>query len=148
MPFEMSEAAPNFQKAIDIILKPVIGWFVNVYMDDVIISLPSFVQNVKHSREVFRLLQEEGLTLNKDECKLGCDKLKYLGIVIRKEGITTNEAKVKEIVEIRPPKNSKEISKCLGASQWYVKFIKNYTNLCEALYNLKVVGTPYTDNIK
>ncbi|GFU93710.1 retrovirus-related Pol polyprotein from transposon opus [Trichonephila clavipes] len=31
MPFRLSGAAPNFQKAIDIILKPVIGKFVNVY---------------------------------------------------------------------------------------------------------------------
>ncbi|GFT82396.1 transposon Tf2-8 polyprotein [Trichonephila clavipes] len=35
MPFGLSGVAPNFQKAIDIILKPVIGKFVNVYMDDI-----------------------------------------------------------------------------------------------------------------
>ncbi|GFX51043.1 retrovirus-related Pol polyprotein from transposon opus [Trichonephila clavipes] len=63
-PFGLSGAAPNFQKAIDIILKPVIGKFVNVYMDDVIISSPSFTQHVKHLKEVFRLLHEAGLTLN------------------------------------------------------------------------------------
>ncbi|GFX51196.1 retrovirus-related Pol polyprotein from transposon 17.6 [Trichonephila clavipes] len=34
MPFGLSRAAPNFQKAIDIILKPVMGRFVLVYMDD------------------------------------------------------------------------------------------------------------------
>ncbi|GFX02048.1 retrovirus-related Pol polyprotein from transposon 17.6 [Trichonephila clavipes] len=32
MPFGLSGAAPNFQKAIDIILKPVIGRFVSVYI--------------------------------------------------------------------------------------------------------------------
>ncbi|GFV86804.1 transposon Ty3-I Gag-Pol polyprotein [Trichonephila clavipes] len=67
MPFGLSGAAPNFQKAIDIILKPVIGKFVNVYMDDVIISSPSFTQHVKHLKEVFRLLHEARLTLNKDK---------------------------------------------------------------------------------
>ncbi|GFX61563.1 retrovirus-related Pol polyprotein from transposon 297 [Trichonephila clavipes] len=56
MPFGLSGAAPNFQKAIDIIIKPVIGKFVNVYMDDVIISSPSFTQHVKHLKEVFRFL--------------------------------------------------------------------------------------------
>ncbi|GFU19447.1 uncharacterized protein TNCV_4371281 [Trichonephila clavipes] len=54
MPYDLSGAAPNFQKAIDIILKPVIGKIVNVYMDDVIISSPSFPQYVKHLKEVFR----------------------------------------------------------------------------------------------
>ncbi|GFW76661.1 retrovirus-related Pol polyprotein from transposon gypsy [Trichonephila clavipes] len=32
MPFGLSEAAPNFQKAIDIVLKPVLGRFVMCYM--------------------------------------------------------------------------------------------------------------------
>ncbi|GFY14908.1 retrovirus-related Pol polyprotein from transposon 297 [Trichonephila clavipes] len=40
MPFGLSGAAPNFQKAIQKILKPIIGKFVNVYMNDVIISPP------------------------------------------------------------------------------------------------------------
>ncbi|GFW37823.1 retrovirus-related Pol polyprotein from transposon 297 [Trichonephila clavipes] len=118
MPFGLSGAAPNFQKAIDIILKPVIGKFVSVYMDDVIISSPSFTQHVKHLKEVFRLLHEAGLTLNKDKCKFGCEELKYLGLIINKEGIKTDETKVQAIVEMKPPHNSKEVSKFLGMSQW------------------------------
>ncbi|GFW35656.1 retrovirus-related Pol polyprotein from transposon opus [Trichonephila clavipes] len=137
MPFGLSRAAPNFQKAIDIILKPVIGKFVNVYMDDVIISSSSFTQHNEHLKEFFRLLHDAGLTLNKDKCKFGCDELKYLGLIINKEGIKTDETKVRAIVEMKPPRNSKEMSKFLGMSKWYVKFIKNYADLCEPLYNLK-----------
>ncbi|GFW52067.1 retrovirus-related Pol polyprotein from transposon 297 [Trichonephila clavipes] len=38
---------------------------------------------------------------------------------------------------MKPPRNSKEVSKFLGMSQWYAKFIRNYADLCEPLYNLK-----------
>ncbi|GFW30816.1 retrovirus-related Pol polyprotein from transposon 297 [Trichonephila clavipes] len=117
MPFGLSGAAPNYQKAIDIILKPVIEKFVNVYMDDLIISSPSFTQHVVHLKEVFRLLHEAGLTLNKDKCKFGCKELKYLGLIINKERIKTDETKVQAIVEMKPPRNSKEVSKFLGMSQ-------------------------------
>ncbi|GFT55822.1 transposon Tf2-8 polyprotein [Trichonephila clavipes] len=48
MPFGFSGAAPNFQRAIDIILKPVIGRFVLVYMDDVIITSPLFKDHLDH----------------------------------------------------------------------------------------------------
>ncbi|GFV53729.1 retrovirus-related Pol polyprotein from transposon opus [Trichonephila clavipes] len=137
MPFGLSGAAPNFQKAIDIILKPVMGKFVNVYMDNVIISSPSFTQHVKHLKEVFQLLHEAGLTLNKDKCKFGCEELKYLALIINKEGIKTDETKVQAIVEMKPLHNSKEVLKFLGMSQWYAKFIKNYADICEPLYNLK-----------
>ncbi|GFW20137.1 retrovirus-related Pol polyprotein from transposon opus [Trichonephila clavipes] len=135
MPFGLSGAAPNFQKAIDIILKPVIGKFVSVYMDDVIISSPSFTQHDKHLKEVFRLLHKAGLMLNKEKCKFGCEELKYLGLIINKEGIKTDETEVQAIVEMKPPHNSKEVSKFLGMSQWYAKFIKNYADICEPLYN-------------
>ncbi|GFX87053.1 retrovirus-related Pol polyprotein from transposon opus [Trichonephila clavipes] len=139
MSFGLSGVAPNFQKTIGIILKEVVSvWrFVSVYTDEVIISSPSFTHHVEHIREVFRLLHEAGLTLNKEKCKFGCDKLKYLGLIIGKVGITTDETKVQAIVEMRPPKNSKEVSKFLRMSQWYSKFIKNYADLCEPLYNLK-----------
>ncbi|GFX26243.1 retrovirus-related Pol polyprotein from transposon 297 [Trichonephila clavipes] len=55
----------------------------------------------------------------------------------RMEGIKTDETKVQAIVEMKPPRNSKEVSEFLGMSQWYAKFIKNYSDICEPLYNLK-----------
>ncbi|GFV44642.1 retrovirus-related Pol polyprotein from transposon 297 [Trichonephila clavipes] len=47
-----------------------IGKFVNVHMDHVIISSPSFTQHIEHLKGVFRLLHEAGLTLNKDKSSL------------------------------------------------------------------------------
>ncbi|GFT20807.1 retrovirus-related Pol polyprotein from transposon 297 [Trichonephila clavipes] len=137
MQFGLLRAALNFQKAIDIILKSVIGNFVEVYIDDVIISCPSFTQHVEHIKEVFRLLYEARLTLNKDKCKYGCEELKYYSLIINKEEIKTDETKVQAIVEMKPPRNSKEVSKFLGMSQRYAKFIKKYADICEPLYNLK-----------
>ncbi|GFW84514.1 retrovirus-related Pol polyprotein from transposon gypsy [Trichonephila clavipes] len=87
MPFGLSLRAPNFQKAFDMILKLVLGRFVSVYTDGVIISSPSLTHRVKHLREVFKLLQEAGLTLNKSKCHFSCEELKYLGRVINNEGV-------------------------------------------------------------
>ncbi|GFV67444.1 retrovirus-related Pol polyprotein from transposon opus [Trichonephila clavipes] len=106
MPFGLSGAAPNFQRAIDIILKPVIGRFVLVYMDDVIITSPSFKDHLDHLSQVFTLLRDAGLTLNKEKCHFARDKLKYLGLIISKEGIETDNKKIRAITEMKPPKNN------------------------------------------
>ncbi|GFW76947.1 retrovirus-related Pol polyprotein from transposon 297 [Trichonephila clavipes] len=143
MPFDLSGAAPNFQKAIDIILKPVLGWFVSCYMDDVIITSPSFNEHIDHLNQVFTLLLDAGLTLNKDKCHFECGKLKYLGLIISKDGIKTDDNKVKVITEMKPPKNNKEVSKFLGMAGWYQKFIPNYADMCESLYRLKKKGAKF-----
>ncbi|GFX99330.1 transposon Ty3-I Gag-Pol polyprotein [Trichonephila clavipes] len=90
MPFGLSGAAPNFQKAIDIILKPVIGRFVSVYMNDVIITSPSFNEHLEHLNRVFTLLRDAGLTLNKEKCHFTRDQFKYLGIVITLRALALN----------------------------------------------------------
>ncbi|GFX14057.1 retrovirus-related Pol polyprotein from transposon 17.6 [Trichonephila clavipes] len=143
MPFGLSGVAPNFQKAIDIILKPVIGCFVSVYMDDVIITSPSFNEHLDHLNQVFTLLRDAGLTLNKDKCHFARDKLKYLGLDISKVGIETDHSKVKAITEMKPPKNSKEVSKFLGMVGWYQKFIPQYVDIYEPLYRLKKKGAKF-----
>ncbi|GFX08372.1 retrovirus-related Pol polyprotein from transposon 297 [Trichonephila clavipes] len=70
MPFGLSREAQNFQKAVNIILKPVKERFVMVYMDDVIITSPSFNEHLDHLNQVFTLLRDAGRTLNKDNCHL------------------------------------------------------------------------------
>ncbi|GFU79103.1 retrovirus-related Pol polyprotein from transposon 297 [Trichonephila clavipes] len=143
MPFGLSGAAPNFQRAIDIILKPVIGRFVLVYMDDVIIASPSFKDHLDHLNEVFTLLRDAGLTLNKEKCHFARDKLKYLGLIISKEGIETDSNKIRAITEMKPPKNNREVSKFLGMTGWYQKFIPRYADICEPLYQLKKKGAKF-----
>ncbi|GFX35997.1 retrovirus-related Pol polyprotein from transposon opus [Trichonephila clavipes] len=140
MPFGLSGAAPNFQRAIDIILQPVIGRFVSVYMDDVIITSPSFKDHLDHLTQVFTLLRDAGLTLNKEKCHFARDKLKYLGLIISKEGIETDNKKIRAITEMKPPKNNREVSKFLGMTGWYQKFIPRYADICEPLYQLKKKG--------
>ncbi|GFU37431.1 retrovirus-related Pol polyprotein from transposon 297 [Trichonephila clavipes] len=143
MPFGLSGAAPNFQRAIDIILQPVIGRFVSVYMDDVIITSPSFKDHLDHLTQVFTLLRDAGLTLNKEKCHFARDKLKYLGLIISKEGIETDNKKIQAITEMKPPKNNREVSKFLGMTGWYQKFIPRYADICEPLYQLKKKGAKF-----
>ncbi|GFT84194.1 retrovirus-related Pol polyprotein from transposon 297 [Trichonephila clavipes] len=116
MPFGLSGAAPNFQRAIDIFLQPVIGRFVSVYMDDVIITSPSFKDHLDHLTRVFTLLRDAGLTLNKEKCHFARDKLKYLGLIISKEGIETDNKKIRAITEMKPPKNNREFNLFTDAS--------------------------------
>ncbi|GFX43078.1 retrovirus-related Pol polyprotein from transposon 297 [Trichonephila clavipes] len=112
-------------------------------MDVVIITSPSFNEHIDNLNQVFTLLRDAGLTLNKEKCHFARDKLKYLCLIISKEGIETNNSKVKEIAEMKPPKNNKEVSKFLGIAGWYQKFIPHHADICEPLYRLKKKGAKF-----
>ncbi|GFX61253.1 retrovirus-related Pol polyprotein from transposon 297 [Trichonephila clavipes] len=112
-------------------------------MDDVIITPPSFNEHLDHLNQVFTLLRDAGLTLNREKCHFARDKLKYLGLVISKEGIEADNSKVKAITEMKPPKNSNEVSKFLGMAGWYQKLIPKYADICEPLYRLKKKGAKF-----
>ncbi|GFY25198.1 uncharacterized protein TNCV_2483191 [Trichonephila clavipes] len=74
--------APNFQKAIDIILKPVIGRFVMVYMDDVIITSTSFNEHIDHL--VLTLLRRNPVG-NIDGSQISCAALRALALNSREQ---------------------------------------------------------------
>ncbi|GFU48709.1 retrovirus-related Pol polyprotein from transposon 297 [Trichonephila clavipes] len=107
-------------------------------MDDVIITSPSFNEHLDNLNQVLKFLRDAGLTLNNDKCQFTHDKLKYLGLIISKDGIKTDDNKVKAITEMKPPQNNKEVSKFLGMAGWYQKFIPNYADICEPLYRITV----------
>ncbi|GFX84785.1 retrovirus-related Pol polyprotein from transposon 17.6 [Trichonephila clavipes] len=44
---------------------------------------------------------------------------------------------------MKPPKNSKEVSKFLGMVGWYQKFIPQYADICQPLYRLKKKGAKF-----
>ncbi|GFY29192.1 retrovirus-related Pol polyprotein from transposon opus [Trichonephila clavipes] len=112
-------------------------------MDDVIITSPSFKEHIHHLNQVFTLVRDAGLTLDKEKCHFAQDKLKYLGLIISKEGIESDNSKVRAIAEMKPPKNNKEVSKFLGMAGWYQKFISHYADICEPLYRLKKKGPKF-----
>ncbi|GFS77495.1 retrovirus-related Pol polyprotein from transposon 297 [Trichonephila clavipes] len=106
-------------------------------------KLNAITKYPRYPLPVFALLRDAGLTLNKDKCHFARDKLKYLGLIISKEGIETDNKKVKGITEMKPPKNNKEVSKFLGMAGWYQKFIPHYADICEPLYRLKKKGAKF-----
>ncbi|GFX61651.1 retrovirus-related Pol polyprotein from transposon 297 [Trichonephila clavipes] len=44
---------------------------------------------------------------------------------------------------MKPPKNNREVSKFLGMTGWYQKFIPRYADICEPLYQIKKKGAKF-----
>ena len=80
MPFGLKNAAQAFQRLMAGILRNVS--FAFVYLDDILIASADPVSHKRHLRELFSLLQENGISINRKKCTFGASEVHYLGHLV------------------------------------------------------------------
>lgn len=136
MPFGLHNAAQTQQKLMDMIFPPHLEPFIFTYLDDICIATPSFERHITVLKEVFKRLNEAGLTVNIEKCSFCRPSLKFLGYVIDKYGLRTDPEKVSAIVDFPVPKTTTEIKRFIGLSSWYRRFLKNFSSLSAKITEL------------
>ena len=87
--------------------------------------------------QYFKLLSDQGLTLNESKCKFFQKEIEYLGFILDVNGIRTNPNKIKALLEAPPaPKNLTELQSFLGGVNYYGKFIPDMATITSPLYAL------------
>ena len=120
-PFGLKNAPQDFQRLMDELLGEIPHVF--VYLDDILIASVDEQQHLKDLEEVFRILDENGLTINRDKCELGKPSLDFLGYRVDATGITPLPERVAAINKVPPPTTIKELQSFLGMVNYYRRFI-------------------------
>ena len=80
-------------------------------------------EHFEHLRQVFDLLEENGLIVNKKKCKLGVDELNFFGHHVSAKGILPMELRVKPILDFPSPTRKDELQRFLGCIMYYGRFL-------------------------
>jgi len=136
MPFGLKTAQSVFQRLMNSVLGDMRGIFADAYVDDIIIYSNSWTEHLEHIKAVIGKLRKAGFTVNQKKCEFGKTTLKYLGFVIKPEGIITNPEKTSAVMQYPKPRTSKDVKKFLGFCGWYRHFIPNFSEISVPLTNL------------
>ena len=75
-----------------------------VHVDDILVMENNKDDHDINLKNVLRCIEESGMTLNEEKCKIGLEEVEFIGFRIGKDGIRAGQ-KVQEILEYPPPKD-------------------------------------------
>ena len=130
MPFGLKNAAQAFQRLMDGILRDVP--FVFVYLDDILIASRTAQEHEAHLRQVFRLLSDNGMVINRKKCVFGVSDLIYLGHRVTTSGILPLESRVVAVSDFPVPTNNRQLAADQAVSEEIAAYKTSITGLCFA----------------
>jgi len=96
-------------------------------VDDMIAKSQTIEDNVRVLKEVFHQVCKYNMHLNPEKCVFRVLTDKFLGFMLTARGIEANPDKYAAIIEMRNPKNLKEIQRLVGRLTSLVRFLPKLT---------------------
>ena len=91
-----------------------IGRNVQVYVDDMLVKSRREDDHLDNLKETFDTLRSYNTKLNSSKCAFGVTVGKFLRFMVSQRGIKINLHKVRAIMGMTPPRNTKEVQ-CLNS---------------------------------
>ena len=136
MTFGLTNAPATFQHMMNDIFKDLIGVYVIIYLDDLLIFSEDKSMHNEQVREVLRRLRENDLFCKPEKCKFRQPTVEYLGLLISQGNVSMDPAKVAAVVDWPTPRKLKDVQAFIGFANFYRRFIRNFSHTVRPLTNL------------
>ena len=112
--------------------EPQLGKNIEIYIDDMVVV----DKHVADLRSVFEVLKRHKFCLNASKCSFGVSSGKFLGYMVTHHGIEVNPDQIKDINDLQPPWNPKEVQKLIRMTATLNRFISQYADRCSPFFQL------------
>ncbi|XP_074303261.1 uncharacterized protein LOC141637713 [Silene latifolia] len=141
MPFGLTNAPSTFMRLMNEVLKPFLGHFVVVYLDDILIYSKSIQEHFEHLRAVFETLRKQQLYGKAEKCTFLVDNVVFLGYVVSKDGVSVDQTKIEAIRSWPSPKTVTEVRSFHGLASFYRRFIRDFSTVTSPITECMKKGT-------
>ncbi|MCO5571845.1 hypothetical protein L7F22_025593 [Adiantum nelumboides] len=137
MAFGLTNDPATFQRLINTAFKEYLREFCEGFLDDLYIY-SSWEEHLSCIRKVFEKCRLYRISLNPFKCQFWVKHGVILGLIVSKNGISTDEDKIKVILELPPPNNYKGVQRFMGHIGYYRWFILLFAKIARPLYKLLI----------
>ncbi|XP_068502070.1 uncharacterized protein [Phaseolus vulgaris] len=123
MPFGLKNAGATYQRLMDKVLAPMIGWNVHAYVDDMVVTSQERGRHPHDLEELFATIAKYRVKLNPEKCVFGVEAGKILGFMLTERGIEGNPDKCAAIIAMRSPTSVKEVQQLTGRMAALSQFV-------------------------
>ncbi len=109
---------------------------VTIYLNDILIMSKTKEEHCQIMREVLKTLRKHKLFLKAEKCKFEVLETEYLGVIISEGSIHIDPVKIQGIIDWPMPTKKKELQSFLGFTNFYRRFIKNYSKIVKPMTQL------------
>nr|ABA95591.1 retrotransposon protein, putative, unclassified [Oryza sativa Japonica Group] len=131
MTFGLKSAGATFQRAMNYIYHDLIGWLIEVYIDDVVVKSEEIEDHIADLMKVFERTRKYGLKMNPTKCAFGVSAGQLLGFLSHERGIEITQRSVNAIKKIQPTQNKTELQEMIGKINFVRRFISNLSGRLE-----------------
>jgi hypothetical protein len=143
MPFGMANAPSSWQAVVNHIFRDILGRYVVVYLDDILIFSTSRQSHLAHVTEVLERLQRNELYAKLSKSHLFTNTVEFLGHILTPDGISPSSSKCDSIQDWPRPTSRKNIRQFLGITGFYRRYIPQYSEIACPLTELLTNGAQF-----
>lgn len=143
LPFGITNAVPEFQRAIDNVIETNDCQATYPYIDNIIIGGDSQADHDKKLAHFLQVAEKYNLTLNENECVFSTKCIKVLGYCIEEGAISPDPDRVQPLLDLPVPKNKSSLQRVIGMFAYYARWIPRYSDNIRPL--LKADSFPLTE---
>lgn len=138
LPFGLASGSMVLTSLIDKIFGDIKFKYVYSFFDDLCVySDGSFDDHIKKVRNVIGRLKEAGLTVNPEKITIAANHIQFLGHTFKNQSVSIHPERTQPIDQFPVPKNIKQLSRFLGMTAFYARFIKDFAKISQPLNLLK-----------
>ncbi|XP_057543321.1 uncharacterized protein LOC130821549 [Amaranthus tricolor] len=129
MPFGLTGAPSTFMRLMNEVLRPFLGRFIVVYLDDILMYSRSVEEHLDHLKQLFQTLREQRLFGKLEKCSFLLTEVYFLGFIVGRQGVQVDPSKIEAIKTWPVPTSITQVRSFHGLASFYRRFIKGFSTI-------------------